>query len=168
MNVADVPQSVAAAANETPAHFALQERRFGKGPDTEQRACVLRALEHLDIPRNDGQTPLMLLKDGGELLSILLDRGVDVNHRDNQGRTAMMLHPHKDMIKELLKAGADMNLADNEGNTVLHYALKEYSEGTARYLIKKGIDYSRANNDGETPADIAVENGFETVLELMV
>lgn len=153
---------------ETPAHFALQERRFGKGPDTEQRACVLRALEHLDIPRNDGQTPLMLLKDGGELLSILLDRGVDVNHRDNQGRTAMMLHPHKDMIKELLKAGADMNLADNEGNTVLHYALREYSEGTARYLIKKGIDYSRANNDGETPADIAVENGFETVLELMV
>ena len=61
-----------------------------------------------------------------------------------------------------------MNLADNEGNTVLHYALKECSEGTARYLIKKGIDYSRANNDGETPADIAVENGFETVLELMV
>ena len=51
----------------------------------------------------------------------------------------MMLHPHKDMIKELLKAGADMNLADNEGNTVLHYALKEYSEGTARYLIKKSM-----------------------------
>ena len=123
----------------------------------------------LDIPRNDGKTPLMLLKYlHRELLPIFLDRGVDVNHRDNLGRTAMMLNPSKDMVKELVQAGADVNLADNEGNTALHHALQEYDEGTARYLIKKGADYSCTNNDGKTPADIAVERGFDSVLELMV
>lgn len=154
---------------ETPAHFALMEdKRGGNKLTVEQRAGVLRELKHLDIPRNDGQTPLMLLGFAQrELLPIFLDAGVDVNHRDNRGRTAMMLNPDKDMVKELLKAGADVNLADNEGNTALHYALKEYSEGTARYLIKKGADYNRANNDDETAVDIAAEMGFEGVLELM-
>lgn len=154
---------------ETAAHYALQEKRFGPRTDEELRAGVLRELKHLDIPGNDGRTPLMLVDyKHKELLPIFLDRGVDVNHRDNRGRTALMLNPGKDMIKELLRAGADLNLADNEGETALHYALREYNESAARYLVKKGADYSRANNDGETPADIAAEKGLDAVLELMV
>lgn len=79
----------------------------------------------------------------------------------------MMLHTGKDIIKALLKAGADINLTDKDGNTALHYALKDYSESTARFLIKKGADYNCPNNDGETPVQIAVEKGFDAVLELM-
>ncbi len=154
---------------ETPAHAALREKRFGEQPDMEQRAGVLKELKNLDIPRNDGRTPLLMLRYvHRELLPIFLSRGVDVNHRDNRGRTAMMLNHDKDMIKELLPAGADITLTDNEGNTALHHALMEYNESTARYLIKKGADCSCPNNDGETPADIAAKKGFESVLELMV
>lgn len=154
---------------ETPAHLALLKKKFGEQPSAEQRAGVLRELKHLDIPGNDGKTPLMLLTyEHMKILPLFLDRGVDVNHRDNLGRTAMMLNPDKDMAKELLRAGADITLADNEGNTALHHALMEYSEDTARYLIKKGADCNCPNNDGETPADIAVKRGFESVLELMI
>ncbi len=154
---------------ETPAHYALREKRNSDRGDMEKKAAVLKELKNLDIPRNDGKTPLLLLQYvHRDLLPIFLERGVDLNHRDNEGRTAMMLNPGKDMVKELIRAGADVNLADNEGNTALHYALQEYSEGTARYLIKKGADYNCANNDGKTAADIAVERGFESVLELMV
>ena len=157
------------AKGETPAHLALLDKKYGEKPTMKQRADILRELKHLDIPGNDGRTPLMLLKyEHRELLPIFLDRGVDVNHRDNLGRTAMMLNPSREMVKELLRAGADITLADNKGNTALHHALIEYSEDTARYLIKKGADYNCPNNDGETPADLAVKWGFESVLEVMI
>lgn len=151
---------------ETPAHSALLKKRYGSQLSPEERASLLRELTHIDIPRNDGQTPLML-NDDAQLLPIFLEKGADVNHTDNFGRTAMMLHTGKDIIKALLKAGADINLTDKDGNTALHYALKDYSENTARFLIKKGADYNCPNNDGETPVQIAVEKGFDAVLELM-
>lgn len=137
----------------------------------EQRIALLKELKNLDIPREDGKTPFMMLQNissAEEILTLFLDRGVNVNHRDHDGMTALMLYTDKDMAKELLRAGADIHMADNEGNTALHYALLDGSEEAARYLIKKGADYNRANNQGETPAQIAAEKGYEAVLELMV
>ena len=122
------------------------------------------------MPREDGKTPLLLLDevyDPQELLSLLVEKGVDVNHADNQGMTLLMLSPDKETAKILLRAGADVNLADHQGNTALHYALENRSAGDARYLIKKGADYNRPNNQGVTPVQIAAEKGFDTVLELM-
>lgn len=153
---------------ETPAHLAVKGREYGEKLKTEQKAEVLKTLQHLDIPNEEGQTPLLLLGyEARELLPIFLDRGVDVNHADNEGRTALMLYTDKDAAKELLRAGADIHMADREGNTALHYALKEGDQSAARFLIKKGADYNRANNHGDTPAQIAAEEGYETVLELM-
>ena len=86
--------------------------------------------------------------------------------------TALMLNAehfcYKDAVKQFLQAGADLNLADNEGNTALHYALWSGDSGVARYLIKKGADYNRPNNQGITPMQAAVENGMDTVLDLMI
>lgn len=152
---------------ETPAHFALMDKGYGK-LNGEQRGSVLKELKHVDIPRNDGQVPLMLLhRDIDLLLPIFLEKGVDVNRTDNNGMTAMMLYPDKDLIKELLRAGADIHLADKEGNTALHHALKECHESAARFLVKKGANYNCPNNEGETPVQIAAEGGFDMVLDLM-
>ena len=155
---------------ETPAHYALMKKRYGRGMEPEQKVGLLRLLKNLDLPREDGKTPLLLLDevyDPQELLSLLVEKGVDVNHADNQGMTLLMLSPDKDTAKILLRAGADVNLADHQGNTALHYALENRSAGDARYLIKKGADYNRPNNQGVTPVQIAAEKGFDTVLELM-
>ena len=109
----------------------------------------------------------MLLRNLPELLPIFLERGVDVNHTDNDGMTALMHLIDKNAAKELLRAGADINIADHEGNTALHHALMCGDQTTARYLIRKGADYNRSNNYGETPVQLAVEHGCESVLELM-
>ena len=154
--------------NETPAHLILMKSIRGNELEPEQRAALLKELKNIDIPGEDGQTPLMLLRHTTkELLPILLDKGADVNHADHVGRTALMQIMDKDIIKELIRAGAQINVADNTGNTALHYALENGALEEARFLIKKGADYNRPNNKGKTPAQLAAEKGFDTVLDLM-
>lgn len=161
---------------ETPAHFAVINKKYGEPLPAAKRAGLLKELKNLDIPRADGKTPLMLLQlldinTAKELLPIFINGGVDLNHTDNSGMTALMIHAnnrcYKDTIKELMQAGADINIMDNKGNTVLYYVLKYGDSGVARYLIKKGANYNYSNNQGETPMQIAVEKGYDTVLELM-
>ena len=86
--------------------------------------------------------------------------------------TALILNAenqcYKDVIKELVRAGADVNMADNNGNTALYHALRYGNQEAARFLIKKGADYNRSNNQGITPMQVAVEKGYDTVLELMM
>lgn len=161
---------------ELPAHHAVMKKKFGGDLKSAERASVLKELKHLDGARSDGKTPLMLLQyldlnTTRELLPVFLEKGVDVNAADNDGNTALILNTkeqcYKEVIKELVRAGADVNLADNAGNTALYYALKYGSQEAARFLIKKGADYNHANNKGESPVQLAVEKGYDTVLELM-
>ncbi|MDE7298580.1 MAG: ankyrin repeat domain-containing protein [Lachnospiraceae bacterium] len=161
---------------EIPAHHAVMKKKFGGDLNAEQRAEVLRALGTLDGVRNDGKTPLMLLQfldinTVTKLLPIFLEKGVDVNAVDNVGNTALILNTQnmcfKDVVKELVRAGADVNVSDNDGNTALYHALKYGNQEVARFLIKKGADYNHANKRGVTPVQVAVEKGYDTVLELM-
>lgn len=168
--------SIHNVSGELPAHYAVMKKSFGGDLEEKQRVAMLKELTHLDGPRSDGKTPLMLLMLLGinavqTLLPIFLEKGVNINATDNVGNTALIFHTknqcYKEIVKELVRAGADINMADNEGNTALHYVLKYNGPEVARFLIKKGADYNRANNKGETPVQIAVEKGFDTVLELM-
>ncbi len=161
---------------ETPAHCAVRAKKFCKDLDTQLKIAVLKELKHLDLPGQDGQTPFMVSQTlsfsvSKDLMPLFLQRGVDLNHMDNQGMTALMLKAdnncYKDYIKPLIQAGANIHIADNSGNTVLHYALESGDAATARYLIKKGADYNRPNNQGKTAVHLAVEKGLDTVLELM-
>lgn len=162
---------------ETPAHMVVQKKISFKEIRTEIRIKMLEALSDVDIPDNNERTPLMVaqLQDYGiaiEMTNILLDKGVDVNHTDNNGNTALLLHTdrhcNKGVVKELIRAGADINAKNKDGNTALHFALKNGSIDAARLLVKKGADYQAVNNKGESPMEIAVEKGYEAVLELMM
>ncbi len=164
---------------ETPAHCLVTESRLYSQDDAQESEELLRELAHVDIPRNDGMTPLLLLlsrRGSGALregiLEILLEKGVDVNRRDERGNTALTLCAQnfsgdKKLLKMLVDGGADLNMPDGEGNTALYHALDWGSQDTARYLLKKGADYNRRNKYGESPAEIAAEKGFDILLELM-
>jgi hypothetical protein len=75
------------------------------------------------------QTPALLhsAAQSGNLVqaTALLDKGVSVNSRDAQGRTALMLaisQGQLEVVRLLLQRGADPNAADNAGKTPLQQA----------------------------------------------
>lgn len=161
---------------ETPAHLLMRKRRYGGDMKVEERLAVLQALKHVDVASEDGSTPLLLLQKldystRTEVLPVLLEKGVDVNHADNRGNTALHVaneyQCYKQITKELIRAGADVNAVNKDGDTPLHYVLRYGGQECAVFMIKKGADYNRANNAGVTPAQLAAEKGYDTVLGLM-
>lgn len=60
-----------------------------------------------------------------ETTSVLLDLGANVNAKDNDGRTALMLADLYEQTKLLLDAGADVHAKDNNGCTALMHAKTE-------------------------------------------
>lgn len=152
------------------------KKKFGGDLRQEERAAVIKELKNIDIARNDGKTPLMLLQymdinTNLALLPLFLEKGVDVNHADNNGNTALIINTqnfcYKGVVKELVRAGADVNISNNSGNNALHYALRYGNQEVSRFLIKKGADYNKADNQGITPLQIAVEKGYDTLLDIM-
>lgn len=161
---------------ETPAHIAVSQKILYKKITDEERAQMIRALKHIDIPGRDGRTPLMLAQSRELYISstispILIEMGADVNRRDIDGNNAMMInaewHGNMDVLKAMIKAGLDINARNKEGDTVLHLLLKRNYIQQAVYLVKKGADYNIANEDQVTPVQLAVESGRMEVLELM-
>ena len=64
--------------------------KFGRDLKQEERAAVIKELKNVDIARNDGKTPLMLLQymdinTNMAILPLFLEKGADVNHTDNNG-----------------------------------------------------------------------------------
>ncbi|MCI9031638.1 MAG: hypothetical protein HFK09_03830 [Clostridia bacterium] len=72
------------------------------------------------------------------------------------------------MIKDLLAAGAEIDARDNQGNTALIIVCKNRNEKAARLLVRKGADFTLKNAEGKSAADIAAEKGMTDVLELMM
>jgi ankyrin repeat protein len=65
------------------------------------------------------------------VITELLKAGADINARDEEGRTALMIaakyNKDPEVIAVLLKAGADARVKDNSGHTAL-----DWSQGNAK------------------------------------
>ncbi|MCC8153383.1 MAG: hypothetical protein LIP01_03700 [Tannerellaceae bacterium] len=99
------------------------------------------------------------------------------------------------IVKTLLQAGAEIDAEDIHGETALHYALRKsfchsprsgtryesknrYNEGDrypcqdrslqALELIKAGADVNKLNKEGYTPLLQAIENGYETIIPVLL
>ena len=71
-------------------------------------------------------------------VSQMLNQGMDVNQRDEAGRTALMeasAFGRFGVVVRLINAGADINLRDNQGITSLMLATLEGRERVVKLLI---------------------------------
>ncbi len=74
-----------------------------------------------------------------EIMMSILDKGADVNAKDNDGRTALMfatMFGHTKTVKLLIIKGADINAIDHRRFTALKYA-SSYERTEIAELLKQ-------------------------------
>ncbi|RYP09068.1 hypothetical protein DL765_008590 [Monosporascus sp. GIB2] len=97
---------------------------------------------------------------------------VDVNSKDNDGRTPLLWaarHGNEAVVKLLVATSkVDVNLKDNDGRTPLSYAAGRGYEAVVKLLIVTGrVDVNLKDNDGRTPLSWAALSGHEAVVKLL-
>ena len=76
-----------------------------------------------------GNTALNMAAHHGNMniVEILLDRGIDINSKDDDGSTALddaAREGHMNVVEILLDRGIDINSKNNHGSTALHWAAR--------------------------------------------
>jgi ankyrin repeat protein len=100
---------------------------------------------------NSGYTALMSAAMNGltDVAKVLLDKGADVNIKDNYGGTALeyaALYGYADIVKLLLEKGANVNEKYSDGETILD-------------KVNKLIGEEKSNKDLEEVARILKDAG---------
>ena len=104
-------------------------------------------------------------------IQALLAEGADVNARDDNGHTALIVaadyKASKEVIQALLAEGADVNARDDDGNTPLHRAALNGHTQTIQDLLAEGANINAANTKGNTPLQIAGEQSHVQTIKVL-
>lgn len=95
------------------------------------------------------------MSEQDSIVSKVVDLGADVNARDNENRTPLMLTKSEAAVSKLVEKGADVNAKDNTKWTALHYACAETNDLVVSKLVDLGADVNASDNEGRTPLIVA-------------
>ncbi|ELP85015.1 ankyrin repeat-containing protein, putative [Entamoeba invadens IP1] len=121
----------------------------------------------------DGVTPLIYAIQLGfddvvtELLRI---KGIDVNHRDHSGRTALhhcAICGNATVADILLENGIGIDHTDVTNNTALHLCCERDTFNVAKVLLRWNACLFHKNQHGFTPLGTAVNNRNRNMIKLM-
>ena len=116
-----------------------------------------------------GHTPLMqaALDGNTEIVRELLNRGADINQRDDNGRTALMfavINGHYDTMKVLLEYGADVNAKSYIGGTALMGAALAGDLRMVQALLDQGADlHARLTETNASAMTLAASHGYDEI-----
>ncbi|KAF3056934.1 Serine/threonine-protein phosphatase 6 regulatory ankyrin repeat subunit B [Trichoderma lentiforme] len=147
-----------------------------KAASTENLDAVKLLLsENIDVSEadTDGRSAIHAIAIGGvvEMLRNISNLpGFDINARDNEKQTALILavqFDHVKLVSELCLKKADVTLADSQGKTALHYAVSKDINIT-RALLKENASAMIGDKEGQTALNLACRLGYVEVVEAMV
>ena len=98
-----------------------------------------------------------------EMVQVLLWAKVDVNAKDDEGQTPLMMLSDRvtsEIVWDLINAGAKVNLRDKDGDTALISVAEVYNVDALKALLDAGAKVDASNNDGETALMKAASNGL--------
>ncbi|KAF2461003.1 proteasome regulatory particle subunit [Lineolata rhizophorae] len=128
----------------------------------------------IDAQDGVGWTPLMMavsLKDADEILDLLLQRGADVNMKNNNGQTALHFTASKnnlDAAKKLISGRASARIKDKRGQLALHRAAAVGSVPMIKLLLENKSPLNATDMDGLTALHHAIAEGHgDAAMELL-
>ncbi|HIO91642.1 MAG TPA: ankyrin repeat domain-containing protein [Leucothrix mucor] len=92
------------------------------------------------------------------MLQQILESGVNVNHRNFNGETALHIAAslgNLQMVRYLISKGASVNGATGKRWLPIHHAVRFAHPAAAHYLIARGASLWAKNSDGLSALDIA-------------
>jgi ankyrin repeat protein len=113
----------------------------------------------------------------GKLIQELIAQNIDVNEKDENGKTALFYAiglGDFDLLKLLFKKGANINLKDNKGQTPLMYAIGQNLKNSRieiielLLLLNKNININEKDNMGDTALMIATLGNQLEVVKLLL
>lgn len=110
------------------------------------------------------QSPLFRFARAGDVYSLsqLILDGVDVNAKNDEGATALMLaaqNSHIECIRYLIQCGLNAHTTDRNGATALMYAAQGGCARCIQFFLSKGVNIEARDRNGLTALMIAAKNG---------
>ncbi|XP_068122575.1 ankyrin repeat domain-containing protein 50-like [Hyperolius riggenbachi] len=108
---------------------------------------------------------------GEEACRVLLDRGLNENHQDLLGWTALhwaACEGRRNVCRTLIEGGAKLGIRDNEGYTSLLLAAQEGHTGCVELLINRGSPIEQQGRDGMTALCYAALGGHRATAKLLL
>ena len=104
--------------------------------------------------------PIHTAAEKGDLAGVQaeLDKGADVNKKDNDGMTPLLIAVtlgHKEIVELLIAKGADVNVADPFSMTPLHFAAVFGQKEITELLLAECADVDAKSASWGTPLDMA-------------
>lgn len=131
----------------------------------------------VDQPDKNGYSPLMLAlsTENIDLITILIEKGADVNKKSTNSGTLPILVAGRlgnpEIVDLLLTNGAEINGVDDDGWSPLHVACFHNHDKVVNLLIRRGADMSACDNRRRTPYHFLLptsEDNYDRCMQLMI
>ncbi|KAK3095502.1 hypothetical protein FSP39_015434 [Pinctada imbricata] len=160
--------------SETPVHLFVQNTLDYDWSKYFDKALLFFQENGLDLnSKNINGFPPIFQCPNPESVALLLEMKVDLDSRDNFGRTLLMtvfnydVAPDRTTVEQVIQKCSNINASDKNGNTALHYAIwREVSSDVIRTFKENGAQ-NKADDAGNLPCHIAEQLQNEELFKIV-